>query len=161
MTKKKPALTEKSPAQEQALVPSVQAPTIIKVKLSKAQENLLDILRDPACQILDVTKICKLANVTRATYYNAFKDENFLKAYEAEMQMYRNMNEFQILHGLVEKAKNGKNHNYMHMFFKMQGRLGEQTNKPAIVQVNFNMKRPEVKVDAKVIDVEAEVVDES
>ncbi len=155
---KKPATKAETPGKELTVVLSGKAPTITRVRLSKSQEQLLEVLRDPACQVLDISKICKLANVTRATYYNAFRDENFKKVYEEEMQIYRDMNEFQMLHVLVEKGKEGKNHNYQHMFWKMQNRLGEQTSKPALVQVNFNVKRPDVKIE-KVIEVEAEEVE--
>jgi hypothetical protein len=155
--KKKPAIAEKAPVKETALVPSAEAPVVVINKLTKAQESLLETLRDPACQFLDVSKICKLANITRATYYNAFKDQNFLRAYDSEMQAYRSMNEFQIMHTVVQRAKEGKNHHFTQMFLKMQGRLDEKASKPAQINVVFNVERPPIKIE-KVIDGEAETV---
>ncbi len=140
-------------------VSSEHAPTIIKVRLTPSQERLLDTLRDPACQLLDVTKLCKLASITRQTYYDAFKNENFLKALEAELQTYRSMNEFQVMHNVVRQAVTGKNHHFAQMFLKMQGRLEERTSKPAVVQVNFNVQRPPKVVEVKKEDGTETIVD--
>jgi hypothetical protein len=138
---------------DKQIVPA--APVPIKLtKLTKAQLALLDTLADPRVISLDVTQICKLANITRATYYNAFKDSDFLVALEQSMQELLIRNESHVLHNVINKAKDPaeKNQHWAHMVLKMRGRLEEKQNKPAQITVNFNVKRPDIVVDAKVID---------
>lgn len=138
---------------------SAKAPAIRIVRLTKAQEQLLETLRDPAVVGLSVAKICKLANITKGTYYAAFNNDQFVQTLEVELQKYRRANEFPVMHNVVKNATEGKNFHWAQMFLQMQGRLHQGQSKPAIIQVNFNVERPSAKTDMKVIDAEVTEVD--
>lgn len=142
-----------------------ESPAIKLTKLTKAQLALLETLQDPRVVELDVTQICKLANITRGTYYASFKDKDFLTALEATVQEILVRNEPAVIHNVISKAKDPsqKNQHWAQMVLKMRGRMEEKSAKPAQVVVNFTgVIRPVIKVseDQKVIDVEAEVVSE-
>lgn len=144
---------------------AADAPAVQLTKLTKAQLALIETLQDPRVMGLDVTQICKLANITRGTYYAAFKDKDFLTALEAAMQELLVSNEPAILHNVISKAKDPsqKNQHWAQMVLKMRGRLEEKSQKPAQVVVNFQgVIRPIIKVDSteKVIDVVAEDIEE-
>jgi len=125
--------------------------------LTKMQIALMEVLREPKNASHDVDELCKLAGISRATYYNAFKDDNFVRALEIEMTEYRNRADFAVMHNLVEQAKTTKNHHMIMMFEKLQGRLKEGGDKPAqiiLVFGNGEIKRPSF-VEGKVIEGEA------
>jgi hypothetical protein len=126
--------------------------------LSKAQNDLLEVLKDPKHALLPVDELIKLAEISRATYYNAFKDNNFVMTLESEMAELRSRNDFAVMHNLVEQAKTSSNHNLLALYQRLQGRLKEGGEKPAQIILVFGegIQRPQMKVaDAEVI-VEAE-----
>lgn len=136
-------------AEATALAETAQPPVIKLTKLSKAQLALLDVLQDPRVVDLDVTQICKLANITRATYYSAFKDKDFLATLETMVQELLVRNEPAIIHNVIAKAKDPgqKNQHWAAMVLKMRGRLEEKSQRPAQVIVHFgNIVRPVEKV---------------
>lgn len=130
--------------------------------LTTAQVRLLEVLRDPSSIAWTAEEISKKANITRGTYYNSFKDEKFTQALDTEMTAYRNMNDFAVMHNLVEQAKIGKNHQMITLFERLQNRLKEGGERPAQVILIFEgVERPKQITDLRnVVDVEAEVVSE-
>lgn len=117
--------------------------------LTKAQEDLLDVLRDSRVIGLDVEQICKLARITRPTYYAAFRDQNFLTALENEVQTMLTAAEPQVVQNIVQKAKDPsvKSHHWALMVEKMRGRLEEKNHKPAQITVNFGgLNRPKIAI---------------
>lgn len=115
------------------------------------------MLREPRHAELQVDEICKLSNVAKATYYNAFKDQNFLAHLEAEMSAYRSANDFAVMHNLAEQAKTTKNHNMIALYQRLQNRLKEGGEKPAQIILVFNEQivRPKWEdPNAKAIDAE-------
>jgi hypothetical protein len=152
---------DKELAKELSVVEAAKASVTKISKLTKAQEALISVLQRPESAMLTVDDICKLSSITRATYYNCFRNDNFVRALEMEYQAYRNSQEFAILHTNIEKAKEGKSHHWAKMFWEMQGRLSAANRKPAQIIVNFNVQRPKVDVEVaeNVIEVQAEPVE--
>lgn len=99
--------------------------------ITKAQEALLEVLRDEKHVGLSVEDIIKLAEISRATYYNCFQDQNFIAALETAMMEYRSQNDFAVMKNIAEQARAGKNHNFAALFERLQGRLREGGEKPA------------------------------
>ena len=141
----------KSTANELVTVPYLPPkPSPIKKEIKEANkgldapERLSRILKDPSCIILSVSKICKLADISRPTYYNLFKDTDFVRKVEQEAQELLLRNDLPVLHNITEKAKNPetKSHHWAQMFMKMRGRLSDQPVKPAQIKVVFNVNRP-------------------
>ena len=112
------------------------------------------MLREPRHANLTVPEVVKLADISKATYYNAFNDENFLLALESEMQAYRSQNDFAVMHNIVEQAKTTKNHQMVALFERLQGRLREGGDKPAqvIVVIGEGISRPKIESDATIIN---------
>lgn len=113
------------------------------------------MLRDPAHAKLKRGDIIKLADITPATYYAAFRDENFIASMESEMAAYRSENDFAVLHNLAEQARGTNNHNMIALYQRLQGRLREGGDKPAqiiLVIGNGTIERPKFE-GGKIIDV--------
>lgn len=138
--------------------------TIQKAKLSKQQEALLEVLKNPQSLRLSVAQICAKAGISRGTYYNAMDDQNFLAHLETSIQSYLKGAEFPVLHNIVKKAQDPKqtSHHWAMMVMKMRGRLDTEARKPAQVIVNFgNVARPKVEVTpAGGVVIEGEAVEE-
>jgi len=49
--------------------------------LTEAGAKLLEVVTRPECRTMTITKQCELAGISRGTYYNLFRDDNFKKAY--------------------------------------------------------------------------------
>ncbi len=117
--------------------------------LTKAQQDLLDVLADSRVINLDVEQICKLANITKPTYYAAFRDQAFLAALENTVQTMLIAAEPQVVQNIVMKAKDPatKSHHWALMVEKMRGRMDEKNQKPAQITVNFgNLTRPKIAI---------------
>ncbi len=126
------------------------AATTDKQALTKSEENLLKVLADPAVLALDISKICKVAEISRPTYYAAFKNQNFIKALEAQTQIVLKEAELPVIHNVLGKAKDPevKSHHWAQMALKMMGRLKESASKPALINVVFtNVERPKIAVN--------------
>ncbi len=140
----KKALVESKPAATE-LAPD----NVTEKQLTKAQQDLLDVLKDDRVINLDVEQICKLARITRPTYYAAFRDQTFLAALENAVQTMLTAAEPQVVLNIVKKAKdpNTKSHHWALMVEKMKGRLDEKSQKPAQITVNFgNLARPKIAI---------------
>lgn len=154
----KNTVNELAPAGTQ--VPVVQND---KLLLSEKEGALLSVLADPTVLQLDITKICKLAGISRPTYYAAFKNENFRKALEEQTQIVLKRSELPVVHNVLEKAKDPtvKAHHWAQMALRMMGRLDAASQKPAQINVVFtNVIRPKVERE-KIIEGEAEVFEEN
>src|SRR5574341_516280 len=110
-----------------------------KLPLSEKEGALLNVLADPSVLQLDITKICKLAGISRPTYYAAFKNESFRKALEEQTQIVLKRSELPVVHNVVEKAKDPgvKAHHWAQMALRMMGRLDAASQKPAQINVVF------------------------
>ncbi len=131
--------------------------------LTTSQTRLLEVLRDPKSMLFTAEEISKKSNITRGTYYNSFKDEAFVRALDAEMAAYRNMNDFAVMHKIVEQAKQTGNHQLITLFERLQNRLKEGGERPAqIVLVFEGVERPKevtaLRESLKVVDAEFETV---
>jgi hypothetical protein len=118
------------------------------------------VLRDPAHAKLKRSEIIRLADITPATYYAAFRDENFIASMESEMSAFRSENDFAVLHNLAEQARGTNNHNMIALYQRLQGRLREGGDKPAqiILVIGSGMiERPQFE-GKKIIDVTPEAV---
>ena len=117
------------------------------------------MLREPRHASLSPDEIIKLADISRASYYNFFKDENFIATLETEMSELRYRNDFAVMHHLIEEAKTSKNHNMIALYERLQGRLKEGGERPAQVVIVFGegIKRPPIVVNGeKIIEGEVE-----
>jgi hypothetical protein len=117
------------------------------------------VLKDPAHASLKHEEVIKLANISKATYYNAFKDSNFIAILETEMSELRSRNDFAVMHNLVAQARTSSNHNLLALYQRLQGRLKEGGDKPAQIVLVFGegIKRPSIVVDGqKIIEGEVE-----
>ena len=134
-------------------------------KLTNGQIALLDTLRDPAVILLDVTKICKLAGISKGTYYSAFKSETFLAALRTLKHEVFNAEELPVIHQLAKRAKgdDSQSHHYMKMFLQATGNLESEASKPAQIVVVFAVDRPEVQKPMREINkvIEGEAEDEA
>lgn len=50
-------------------------------EVTDAGIRLLEVVTRPECRTMTITKQCELAGISRGTYYNLFRDDNFKKAY--------------------------------------------------------------------------------
>lgn len=50
-----------------------------KYEATVAEKKLLEVLLDPENRLLNVTELCNLAGISRKTYYEAFKNPNFVE----------------------------------------------------------------------------------
>lgn len=50
-------------------------------EVTEAGVKLLEVVTRPECRTMTITKQCELAGISRGTFYNLFKDDNFKKAY--------------------------------------------------------------------------------
>ncbi len=129
--------------------------------LTTGQTRLLEVLRDPKSMLFTAEEIAKKANITRGSYYNAFKSEDFVRALDAEMTAYRSMNDFAVMHNIVEQAKKSGNHQLITLFEKLQNRLKEGGERPAqIILVFENVERPVDLNKMRVIEGEVETIKE-
>jgi len=125
------------------------------LQLTSAQERLLDVLRDVKKSVnLDVTEICKLASISRGTYYESFKDEDFLKALEVELSAYRASRDFAVMATIADRAVEGKNAHWAQLFEKLQNRLQEGGTRPAhvVVVIGNSIERPKWIDPDKVVE---------
>jgi AcrR family transcriptional regulator len=131
-------------------------------ELTKAQVQLLEVLREPKFAKLGVDDLCKQASISRATFYNALRDENFQAHLETEMAAARTAADFAVMHNLIENAKTGTNDRMISMFQRLQGRLREGGDKPAQIVLIIgqgDLQRPKFNAETgKIVDVAAEVV---
>lgn len=121
---------------------------------------MLEVLRDPAHAALSVDDLIKIANISRATYYNAFRDSNFIAHLESEMAAYRSANDFSVMHNLAQHAKTGNSDRMISMYQRLQGRLKEGGDKPAQIILIFgdgNIERPKFDLLSNKI-IEGEVI---
>ena len=147
------------PEQKQSLLRKPEGQQQLQ-PVSKAQEDLLAVLAEPKHAGLPIEELIKLADISRATYYNAFRDQNFIATLESRMSEYRHANDFAVMHNLVEQAKTTKNHHMIAMFERLQGRLKEGGEKPAQIVLIFGegLKRPTIAVNHEKI-IEGEKVE--
>jgi hypothetical protein len=133
-----------------------------KIKLTEAQERLLEVLRDKKSLKMTVSQICNKANISRGTYYNSLEDQSFLTALESAIQSYLRGAEFSVLHNIINKATDPEtqSHHWALMVMKLRGRLEAEARQPAQVQVIFNnVVRPKIDVTPGKVVIEGEIED--
>ncbi len=52
-----------------------------KYEITEAGRRLLDVVIDPNARTMSITDICKVADISRTTYYTLFKDQAWVSAY--------------------------------------------------------------------------------
>jgi len=52
-----------------------------KYEITEAGCRLLDVVKDPTARTMSITDICKVADISRTTYYTLYKDQAWLNAY--------------------------------------------------------------------------------
>lgn len=82
-----------------------QIPT--KEKLTPAQARLLEVLLDPANRLRSVTDVCQMAEITRDTYYQAFKRPMFVKRYEEQSKDLALRHAGPVMNAFVREATRG------------------------------------------------------
>lgn len=50
-------------------------------EVTEAGIKLLEIVTRPECRTMTITQQCQLAGISRGTYYNLFRDDNFKRTY--------------------------------------------------------------------------------
>jgi len=80
---------------------------LTKWRPTKAQERLLEIVLDPSNRMKSVKEICDLADVSRQTYYDAYRDENFVEYALLEAKKVAARYAVQVMGAFVNEAKRG------------------------------------------------------
>ncbi len=88
--------------------------------LSPRQANLLEMLMNPDNLKKSVTDICVMAEISRKTYYNDFKDPIFLKALEKARENLLSSAVLPVIHKMKEAAL-GKSFNDRKLLLEMAG----------------------------------------
>ena len=52
-----------------------------RFNLSEAGHNLIKVISQPEARLMTVTDICKVANISRDSYYRLFRQQDFINAY--------------------------------------------------------------------------------
>ncbi len=71
------------------------------------QQKLLDVLLDPQNRGITITDACALAGCSRKVYYNAIKNEEFVKLYKDQSFDLIKAALGQVINTFIEKAKEG------------------------------------------------------
>lgn len=82
-----------------------QNPT--KPKLTKGGEKLIEILLDPRNRTKSITDVCKLAELSRTTYYVLFSDPVWLEEYKRQSKEMITQNISGIINTFINEAKRG------------------------------------------------------
>ncbi|OPY59166.1 MAG: hypothetical protein A4E55_00383 [Pelotomaculum sp. PtaU1.Bin035] len=124
--------------------------------LTQKEENLIEVMLDPANRMKSITDICKLANCSRVTYYEAFNKPGFVKIYKERSIALAEKYLGSVMNAFVREAARGS---FQHgkVLLEMAGAYKEVTRKEVAgdkdnpVEVNMKVSRvaglsPEEKV---------------
>ena len=105
------------------------------VKLTKAEEILLEVLLNPENRMKSVTDICKIAKIERMTYYRAFAKPEFVDMYNKRSVDLVKQSVAPIINTFVREAQRGS---FQHgkILLDMAGMYNEKLRLSAEVNVN-------------------------
>lgn len=100
-----------------------------------AEEKLLQVLANPENIGLTITDICNLADVSRKTYYEAFKKPEFVALHDKLCKDLVKQSLTPIVNAFITEAKKGS-YNHGKILLEMGGLY---TNKQEIDNINTNI----------------------
>lgn len=74
---------------------------------TRAEEKVLEVLLNPTNRMKSVTEICKIAKISRETYYNAFEKPEFTKLYNDMSLQCIKRSIGPVINAFIHKAKRG------------------------------------------------------
>lgn len=115
-------------------------------RLTQKEENLIEVMLDPSNRMKSITDICKLANCSRVTYYDAFNKPGFVKIYKERSVALAEKYLGQVMNAFVREASRGS---YPHgkVLLEMAGAYKEVTRREVTgkdgepVETNVNISR--------------------
>lgn len=103
-----------------------QNPT--EYRLTQKEENLIETMLDPGNRMKSITDICKLANCSRAVYYDAFAKPEFVAIYKERSIALAEKYLGSVMNAFVREAARGS---FQHgkVLLEMAGAYRETTRK--------------------------------
>lgn len=97
-------------------------------KLTQKEENLIETMLDPSNRMKSITEICKLANCSRAIYYDAFAKPEFVAIYKERSIALAEKYLGSVMNAFVREAARGS---YQHgkVLLEMAGAYKETSRK--------------------------------
>jgi hypothetical protein len=92
---------------------------------TNAEQKILEVLLDPNNRFLPVTKICQLAEVSRATYYEAFKKPEFVALVKKTSREMVDRHLMPVMNAFVKEAIRGS-YNHGKVILEMAGLYTER-----------------------------------
>ncbi len=74
---------------------------------TKAEERLLAAKLDPENRLKTVVELCRIAKISRETFYTAFRKEGFRKLYREVVASIFERDAAEVAHSVVREAKRG------------------------------------------------------
>lgn len=105
--------------------------------LTKAEQNLLEVMLNPENRMKSVTDICKLAKIERVTYYRAFQKPEFVEIYNKSSVDLVKQSVASVLNTFVREAQRGS---FQHgkVLLEMAGVYAEKSDVKVSGTVNVN-----------------------
>lgn len=105
--------------------------------LTKAEQNLLEVMLNPENRMKSVTEICKLAKIERVTYYRAFQKPEFVEIYNKRSVDLVKQSVASVLNTFVREAQRGS---FQHgkIILEMAGVYTEKSDVKVSGAVNVN-----------------------
>lgn len=105
--------------------------------LTKAEQNLLEVMLNPENRMKSVTDICKLAKIERVTYYRAFQKPEFVEIYNKRSVDLVKQSVASVLNTFVREAQRGS---FQHgkVLLEMAGVYAEKSDVKVSGAVNVN-----------------------
>lgn len=105
--------------------------------LTKAEQNLLEVMLNPENRMKSVTDICKLAKIERVTYYRAFQKPEFVEIYNKSSVDLVKQSVASVLNTFVREAQRGS---FQHgkVLLEMAGVYAEKSDVKVSGAVNVN-----------------------
>ena len=96
--------------------------------LTRKEENLIEVMLDPANRMKSITDICKRANCSRVTYYEAFNKPGFVKIHKERSVALAEKYLGSVMNAFVREAARGS---FQHgkILLEMAGVYKETTRK--------------------------------
>ena len=80
---------------------------LTNVNLTDAENKLMEVLLNPDNREKTITDICKVANISRYTYYASFKKPEFKRAYEQNCKELLEESLAPVINAFIKEAKKG------------------------------------------------------
>lgn len=114
--------------------------------LTKAEENLLEVLLNPENRMKSVTEICKAAKIERATYYRAFAKPDFVRIYNKQSIDLVKQCVSPVINSFIREAQRGS---FQHgkILLEMAGLYSENSNVKLSGSVEMNNPYTELSTE--------------